>query len=345
MKHKYKIGQSVAVNQGIKDPDFGHDIGGWQGRIIATEVQERDALLLIEWDSKTVEEMPRSVIDQSEKKELDWSKMHLYSSEVAPAKPRDDRKAVIQTVKRISKQYDQDMSEKEKPVEDVSDNQFLWTYTGDPFQLARIHYEVHDRAEVKKVFLKLRCMEYDPGQKRWVWLFQAEAKKLKLPKKYSEIPKEKRPIVLGSFFSLTEESMYMNTNSFERVTKAIVFFDQYLGRSIARAREIEILNKLFPPFGQPPKHADFFDNQDVHKHSPEDLLSKIKGNRRSIFKIIKEAVMKPLPEIERIPIHFYEDGIDPLETILKMNTTITHQHWLGNKNYSAFDFVRDMISS
>jgi len=29
----FKVGDSVAVKSGIKDPDFSFDIGGWQGRV------------------------------------------------------------------------------------------------------------------------------------------------------------------------------------------------------------------------------------------------------------------------------------------------------------------------
>ena len=43
----FKIGNSVKVKRGVKDPDLEADISGWQGRISA--VQD-DGLVCIDWD-------------------------------------------------------------------------------------------------------------------------------------------------------------------------------------------------------------------------------------------------------------------------------------------------------
>jgi len=59
----FKIGNSVKVKPGVKDPDLEADISGWQGRISA--VQD-DGIVCIDWDSITLKQMPGSVIKKCE---------------------------------------------------------------------------------------------------------------------------------------------------------------------------------------------------------------------------------------------------------------------------------------
>ena len=45
-------------------------------------------------------------------------------------------------------------------------------------QPIRLHYEVYDDNVLRSTFSKLRCMDYDASQRRWVWLYTDEAKSL-----------------------------------------------------------------------------------------------------------------------------------------------------------------------
>ena len=84
------------------------------------------------------------------------------------------------------------IGEKERPL--------LATMTGEPFQLVRIHYDLSCKKTIEGVFVKMKCMDFDQNLNRWVWNFYAEAKKIKLKSSYNDIPKQHRPIVIGSFF-------------------------------------------------------------------------------------------------------------------------------------------------
>jgi hypothetical protein len=87
---EFKIGDSVVVKAGVTDPDFGTDLGSWQGRIIGTDTSEREGpLVVIRWDSITLKEMPDSLIAQSEEQGLGWTEFVLLASEVARTRPRD----------------------------------------------------------------------------------------------------------------------------------------------------------------------------------------------------------------------------------------------------------------
>ena len=62
------------------------------------------------------------------------------------------------------------------PPENV--DQVAMTTTGELLQLIRLHYEVSDLEQLRARFASLRCLEYDASQRRWVWLYTAEARTL-----------------------------------------------------------------------------------------------------------------------------------------------------------------------
>ena len=78
-----KIGDCIVVKPGVKDPDYGIDIGGWQGRITEIEsYQPGQVTIMFQWDSLSLKRMPASAIRRSEEKGLDWTTMGLYPEEV-----------------------------------------------------------------------------------------------------------------------------------------------------------------------------------------------------------------------------------------------------------------------
>jgi len=99
----FEIGDSVAVKPGVKDPDFGIEIGGWQGRII----QEPDAKnrVMIAWDSVTLRAMPEESIVQSEEQGLDWTQTGLEAQEIVLAEPRDSEQDVALAVNELTARY------------------------------------------------------------------------------------------------------------------------------------------------------------------------------------------------------------------------------------------------
>src|SRR5215468_458816 len=127
-----------------------------------------------------------------------------------------------------------------------SGKQLLMTMTGEMHQPIRLYYEVSDQAAVLQAFTKLRCLDEDQDNHRWVWLYHGEAKKLKFHTSYSAIPRQMRPIVLGVLHFPSAQDMTLDVRSCERATHAVVFFDRYLKRSIAQVTHAAIVNHLFP---------------------------------------------------------------------------------------------------
>jgi hypothetical protein len=100
-----KLGDSVAVKPGIADPDFGTDISGWQGRV--EEVLD-EVLILIRWDSLTLQEMGSALIIRCENENFDWQVMHLNVTDVDVVSPRDSEADVFRTAAQFEEEIDDD---------------------------------------------------------------------------------------------------------------------------------------------------------------------------------------------------------------------------------------------
>src|SRR5690242_14271204 len=229
----------------------------------------------------------------------------------------------------------------------VSQPPLIVTMTGEVFQPVRLYYHVHDMHMVHQIFQKMSCMDFDEANNRWAWLYDGEARPLKFRKSYGSIPKAMRPIVLGSFYSHADDEMHLDIGSIERATKAVVFFDKYIGRSVAEVKHVAIYNKLFS------------DKADHPGSNFDRLFSDVKAEEidaRTEAKIerLREAVKSGgLPGIElepgfelveAFPVNFYEEGVQQLETSLQMRQVVAMQRWRGNEDFSLEDVVKTMIS-
>jgi hypothetical protein len=222
-----------------------------------------------------------------------------------------------------------------------SGKQLLMTMTGEMHQPVRLYYEVFDQAAALKTFTKLRCMDDDQDNHRWVWLYHGEAKKLKFRKSYAAIPRQMRPIVLGGLRFPSAQEMTLDVRSCERATQAVVFFDRYLQRSIARVTHAAIVNRLFPATaeGLPDLEALFAPDQ-VTAIDGEAMLRGIAASLQTIqdpqqrldraFTLMEQQSHERLPEVEKLPVHFYTDGIRSFETTLRLRQIVAFEHWRGN---------------
>jgi hypothetical protein len=109
-QENFSIGESVVVNPGVIDRDYGFDMGGWQGRITENHAtdEQGNPLVSIAWDSITLKQMPVEIIERCEEDGLDWSAMGLYASEVTSASPRDKIYQVDQVKAEIEDAHEMD---------------------------------------------------------------------------------------------------------------------------------------------------------------------------------------------------------------------------------------------
>lgn len=238
----------------------------------------------------------------------------------------------------------------------MTDQPILATLTGEFFQPVRLHYRVLKPERLLPTFRKLRCLNQDPPRQRWVWLYDHEAKEIRFKRSYAQFPKHLRPIVIGSFFPRSQDGLLLDLRSCERATAAIVFFDKHLPRTVAKVTDAEVVNKLFAEAGNERLTPDrLFDRQASTNVDPEalvqrmiDLTADVQDPQEKIRIALEESQSRAkqrLPEIERFPLYYYEEGIESFETTLRLRQIVALQHWLGNSSYSMFDAIQSMVNS
>jgi hypothetical protein len=138
------VGDCIVVKPGVKDPNYGFDIGGWQGRITEIETyQPGQVTIIFQWDSLALKCMPTSAIRRSEENGLDWTTMGLYPEEVEKAKPRDTQADVDEIVEELSAEHNWDYLGKQgqrihKVLQDVDEDNDL-----EAFEAWQEYLEAH----------------------------------------------------------------------------------------------------------------------------------------------------------------------------------------------------------
>jgi hypothetical protein len=236
----------------------------------------------------------------------------------------------------------------------VAEKQLLATVTGEFFQPVRLHYKVFDQRGLLKAFQKLRCLGFDQTQQRWVWLYDHEAKKLRFQQSYAQIPKHLLPLGIGSVF-LRGDDLLLDLRSCERAKLAIPFFDRHIPRKVAKVTDAEVVNKLFSAEHLKVTPTEIFDQMKSTVRDPDaevqrlaELTAGVQGPEEKLrvaFEDMRARARQPLPEVERFPTNFYEDGIEAFGTTLQMRQMVAMQHWLGNTEYSPFDVIQLMTKS
>lgn len=236
----------------------------------------------------------------------------------------------------------------------MADQPLLATMTGEHFQPVRLHYKVWNRPGLLRAFETLRCLDYDPRGKRWVWLYGHEARRLRFQRSYAQIPKELHPIVIGAFFLRSKETLLLDLRSCERAMLAIPFFDTHLPRRLVEVEEAEVVNRLFPATRTNLKLTPdaLFDPQIGTGLDPEALVRRLAEKTADVrdpeerFKItvedLESRANEPLPEIERFPVHYAEDGMEGFKLSLRLRQVVAMQHWLGHPEYTLGDAIRSI---
>ena len=58
------------------------------------------------------------------------------------------------------------------------------------------------------------------------------------------------------------------------------------------------------------------------------------------FAMMEQQSKKPLPDVEKFPVHFYDDGITSLENALRLRQIVAFEHWQGHTDYTLGDIIR-----
>jgi hypothetical protein len=240
-----------------------------------------------------------------------------------------------------------------RPVTQIppeSADQVAMTTTGELLQLIRLHYEVEESEKLRAIFASLRCLEYDASQRRWVWLYTEEARTLSF--------KDRRAadnVVLGEFVFKGQTDVVLNLRSFERATNALVFFDHHIPRTVAHVTAMTVSNRLLSTAEAASLGSldQYFDHAEVVVTDPASLLHDVEElvartpNLQERFarldQYLTDRAHAPVSALERLPVHYYEDGIRAVEALLSIRQVRAMHHWQGHTSYTYQDIVRDML--
>ncbi|MBL7076757.1 MAG: hypothetical protein ISS31_04735 [Kiritimatiellae bacterium] len=213
--------------------------------------------------------------------------------------------------------------------------------TGGIVQPVRLYYQVSDEQGLIDALKKLKCIDHDLSGGRWVWLYDDEARKLDIENGYSSIPKRARPIVIGSFYRKATDAFVLDVRTIERAGQAIPFFDAHIPRSVARITHAAIVNRLFEAKEMlSPNFDNFFRNPT--EIDPEEAVQELTSGPALLLSV-RERASRPLPDVEKFPVHVYEDGIEQFRTTLMMRQMIAMEHWRGNTDYSFDDLLKQTV--
>jgi hypothetical protein len=229
-------------------------------------------------------------------------------------------------------------------------DQVAMTTTGELLQLIRLHYEVSDVEQLRARFASLRCLEYDASQTRWVWLYTEEARTL--PFKDRRASKD---VVLGEFVFKGQTDVVLNLRSFERATNALTFFDTYIPRTVAHVTAMTVSNRLLSTAEAASLGSldQYFDHAEVVVTDPASLLHDVEElvartpdlheRFARLDQYLTDRAQAPVSALERLPVHYYEDGIRAVEGLLGMRQVRAMHHWQGDTSYTYQDMIREML--
>lgn len=231
-----------------------------------------------------------------------------------------------------------------KAKREQQQRRLLATMTNEPFQPVRLYYTVPDKSLVVRKLEKLACMVEAPHERCWQWLFHGEAASLQFAAGgYDDVPKERRPIVLGRVRFLNRNRMTIETNSIERAIAGARFFAPRLGADVVAIR-CRVVNRCFAAEeGQSNKLLATLD-QDVTVIDPREAEAALKRDfegvrpgqdvERAFAELLERKIesKEDVPMVEDFPLAPEEEtpNFEHLANTLQFRSVRAIEHWRGN---------------
>jgi hypothetical protein len=226
----------------------------------------------------------------------------------------------------------------------MPDRILLVTTTGEPFQPARLHFTVRDRRALETCLRELECVDFDEGRNRWVWLFDAEARSLKFKHSWEDVS-NKGPVVLGSLYVHGTGAAELYVRSIARALMAMTFFDEYVPRAVMEITDMDVASRLFSADERDLTPETLFAASDIDLQKQVEGLKALLADPEQMWaefsRHVSRVARKKLPELERLPTYFYEDGIKLLTQVLRLRQHLAMEHWMGNHDLTMYDLIRE----
>ena len=233
--------------------------------------------------------------------------------------------------------------------------QIMCNVTGELFHPVRLHYKVIDKRGFQNVFNKMKCIESDIGNKRFVWLYTQEAKELYFPNSYNDLPKHLHPIVIGSFFQSNkkDDEVFLDVRSPERAEHAVKFFDKYIDRKYAEISHVSLSYRFIK---HNPNNIDInFDKFFPEVHADENEMSRNKlkkiladennsARKEDALELLDSLANKVYPETDKIEVFYYEDGLTQLSFELRTSSIVAVERMSGNEEVTHKSIMQKTLS-
>jgi hypothetical protein len=240
--------------------------------------------------------------------------------------------------------------------EDTKNRRLLMTMTGEPFQPMRLYYAIPDRSFVIKKLRSLKCMVEAPHEQCWQWLFQAESKSLRFPGSYDDVPKEKRPIVLGRISFRNNGGMMLQTNSISRAIEGAKFFGPRFGPKVVAIR-VRVVNRCFAGDEGGMSVLMKTLDQDVTVIDPRETEEEFKRDFKGVRTVedynraaaeFMERELKnreDVPMVEDFPLAPEEETPEfrDLTLTLQLRGIRALEHWNGNTHLTLAAIITRMV--
>ena len=226
----------------------------------------------------------------------------------------------------------------------AKERHLLVTMTNEPLQPVRLYYAVPDQALVRRKLAALRCMAEVPLERCWQWLFHAEAASLQFSAGgYDDVPKEKRPIILGRIRFPGHGAMTLETSSIERAIAGARFFAPRLGPEVVAMR-CRLVNRCFAAHEGPLDKLMATLDQDIAvigprvaeaalKHQLAGVRSMLDAERAAAESLEQRLKSKTdVPMVEDFPLAPEEEtpDFDHMAAALRFRFVRAFEHWRGN---------------
>jgi len=227
--------------------------------------------------------------------------------------------------------------------ESPKDKGLVVTLTNEPFQPVRLFYAIPDRAFVLRKLRQVKCVVEVPEERCWHWLFEGESASLRFVTGYDEIPKERRPVLLGRLHFPKSGGMRLQTSSVLRAIAAARFFAPRLGPEVVATR-CRVVNRCFTPDEGDLDELMRTLDQGVTVIDPRvaeaAMEQRYKGARtmedleRAATADLERRIRskEDVPMVEDFPLAPEEETPDfqHLETALQLRLLRAMEHWRGN---------------
>ncbi len=242
-----------------------------------------------------------------------------------------------------------------------SERMLIKTLTDEFYQPMRLYYIVHNKKQLENCFRSIKCLKHDEKLNDWVVEYTDEAANIGLAVKPKNVPKEAQPLIIATIYIENETTMLVDVRSIERAAKLIGFIDRYVPKSIAEVTHAAIYNQLISVSKDKMQeevndidYDEIFNQKNLFVVDPEKIIRDTKEIAKkyqdkeerlhAITQKTQDDSKKPLPKVEKFPVHFYEDGIDQFFMTCRMRQLIATKHFLGDVNYSFYDLTQELVS-